>query len=192
MTGGYQFPNLWDDLGPSCLRSSSAPGHVRHGRDGEVFSDGARGGYHLDAALARKVVGPCGSKHPIEQDLLRRDTQIVGYRVHQPDRAGRHVHRGATSQDIMHTANLLQLRPALTIGGNWSSCAGFSRTSPTYREPGTSPLQPALRITLGESVAVWLSAIDSPFIRGAVVMSFGVLSEGSWRGGLKVARCQAR
>ena len=56
-------------------------------------------------------------------DLLRRETDIVGYPilplVHQMAKqcgdAGRYVHWGATTQDIMDTAVVLQMRAALEI-----------------------------------------------------------------------------
>src|SRR3979411_3204755 len=56
-------------------------------------------------------------------DLLRRETDIVGYPilplVHQMAKqcggAGRYVHWGATTQDIMDTAVVLQVRDGLKI-----------------------------------------------------------------------------
>ena len=57
----------------------------------------------------------------IKVDLrkLRHEAEIVGYpilpRVHQLSEAGRYLHWGATTQDIMDTANVLQLRAALQI-----------------------------------------------------------------------------
>ena len=59
----------------------------------------------------------------LDFDLLRRETDIVGYPilplVHQMAKqcgeAGRYVHWGATTQDIMDTAVVLQVRAGLAI-----------------------------------------------------------------------------
>src|ERR1700688_1736775 len=59
----------------------------------------------------------------LDFDLLRRETDIVGYPilplVHQMVKqcgdAGRYVHWGATTQDIMDTAVVLQVREGLKI-----------------------------------------------------------------------------
>src|SRR6266704_3874129 len=56
-------------------------------------------------------------------DLLRQETDIVGYPilplVHQMSKqcgeAGRYLHWGATTQDIMDTATVLQVRDALAL-----------------------------------------------------------------------------
>src|SRR4051812_18460602 len=59
----------------------------------------------------------------LDFDLLRRETDIVGYpilplvqqMVKQCGEAGRYVHWGATTQDIMDTAVILQVRDGLAI-----------------------------------------------------------------------------
>src|SRR6266567_5618501 len=59
----------------------------------------------------------------LDFDLLRRETDVVGYPilplVHQISKqcgeAGRYVHWGATTQDIMDTAVILQVRDGLEI-----------------------------------------------------------------------------
>ncbi|MES5488347.1 lyase family protein, partial [Bradyrhizobium sp. INPA03-11B] len=59
----------------------------------------------------------------LDFDLLRQETDVVGYPilplVHQMAKqcgdAGRYVHWGATTQDIMDTAVVLQLRDGLKI-----------------------------------------------------------------------------
>src|SRR4030088_2322632 len=59
----------------------------------------------------------------LDFDLLRRETDIVGYPIlplvpqitKQCGEAGRYVHWGATPQDIMDTAVVLQLRAGLKI-----------------------------------------------------------------------------
>ena len=59
----------------------------------------------------------------LDFDLLRRETDVVGYpilplvhqMVKQCGEAGRYVHWGATTQDIMDTAVVLQVRAGLKI-----------------------------------------------------------------------------
>src|SRR6185437_6582520 len=59
----------------------------------------------------------------LDFDLLRRETDVVGYpilplvhqMVKQCGEAGRYVHWGATTQDIMDTAVVLQIRAGLEI-----------------------------------------------------------------------------
>lgn len=100
-----------------------------------VFSDEALVGRYLEteAALARAqaragvvpqsaadAIHAAAQAVVIDFDKLRRETEIVGYPilplVHQlseaAGEAGRYVHWGATTQDIMDTANVLQLRSA--------------------------------------------------------------------------------
>jgi hypothetical protein len=103
-----------------------------------VFADAALIGRYLEAeialarAQARLGVVPQGAAADIDAAArsikvdfkkLRHETEIVGYPilplVHQlseaAGEAGRYVHWGATTQDIMDTANVLQLRAALQI-----------------------------------------------------------------------------
>ena len=75
----------------------------------------------------------------LDFDLLRRETDIVGYPilplVHQMAKqcgeAGRYVHWGATTQDIMDTAVVLQLRAGLDDHRSTTSprCAASSPIS---------------------------------------------------------------
>src|SRR3954470_23943758 len=59
----------------------------------------------------------------LDFDLLRRETDIVGYpilplvqqMVNQCGEAGRYVHWGATTQDVMDTAVILQVRDGLKV-----------------------------------------------------------------------------
>src|ERR1700752_657296 len=59
----------------------------------------------------------------LDFNLLRQETDVVGYpilplvhqMVKQCGEAGRYVHWGATTQDIMDTAVVLQLRAALSL-----------------------------------------------------------------------------
>jgi 3-carboxy-cis,cis-muconate cycloisomerase len=109
----------------------------------------------------------------IDLDHMRHETDIVGYPilplVHQLVKmcgdAGRYVHWGATTQDIMDTANVLQLRDALdlveadirTLRGTLAGLARKHRDTPMA---GRTHLQQALPITFGYKVAVWLAMFD--------------------------------
>ncbi|WP_375786539.1 3-carboxy-cis,cis-muconate cycloisomerase [Bradyrhizobium sp. Pha-3] len=106
-------------------------------------------------------------------DLLRQETDIVGYPilplVHQMAKqcgeAGRYVHWGATTQDIMDTAVVLQLRDGLAIiEDDIAALRGIlADLSKKYRDTpmaGRTHLQQALPVTFGYKTAIWLAAFD--------------------------------
>ena len=94
---------------------------------------------------------------PLVRALTRAVSEI------SEDAAG-HVHKGATSQDIMDTAAMLVSRHALglilaEIDGISAACA---RLADTYRDtmmPGRTLLQQALPTTFGEKAAGWLVSV---------------------------------
>jgi 3-carboxy-cis,cis-muconate cycloisomerase len=78
--------------------------------------------------------------------------------------AGKYVHWGATSQDIIDTATVLQLRDALVLieGGLDALCAKLATLARAHRDTpavGRTWLQQALPITLGLKFAQWLDAM---------------------------------
>ena len=109
----------------------------------------------------------------IDFDHMRHETDIVGYPilplVHQLvamcGEAGRYVHWGATTQDIMDTANVLQVRDALdlveadirTLRAILADLAKKHRDTPMA---GRTHLQQALPVTFGYKVAIWLAMFD--------------------------------
>jgi len=106
-------------------------------------------------------------------DLLRQETDVVGYPilplVHQMAKqcgeAGRYVHWGATTQDIMDTAVVLQLRDGLEIiEDDIAALRGILvDLSKKYRDTpmaGRTHLQQALPVTFGYKTAIWLAAFD--------------------------------
>ena len=106
-------------------------------------------------------------------DLLRQETDVVGYPilplVHQMAKqcgeAGRYVHWGATTQDIMDTAVALQLRDGLAIiEDDIVALRGIlADLSTKYRDTpmaGRTHLQQALPVTFGYKTAIWLAAFD--------------------------------
>lgn len=100
---------------------------------------------------------------------MKRETEIVGYPilplVHQISAmcgdAGGYLHWGATTQDIMDMATVLQIRQALeVIERDLSDLDGIlDQMAQTYRDApmaGRTHLQHALPITFGYKAAVWL------------------------------------
>jgi 3-carboxy-cis,cis-muconate cycloisomerase len=103
---------------------------------------------------------------------LKQETDVVGYPivgvVHQMAQqcgdAGRYIHWGATTQDIMDTATVLQLRDALQLVADDLAVIGAALADLAQRHrdtimAGRTHLQHALPITLGYKAAVWLSMI---------------------------------
>jgi 3-carboxy-cis,cis-muconate cycloisomerase len=92
---------------------------------------------------------------PLVQELRN----VVG------DEAGRSVHLGATSQDILDTATMLVARQGLTAIVTDIDAAGdaAARLADHHRETvmaGRTLLQQALPTTFGAKAAVWLSGLD--------------------------------
>ena len=153
-----------------------------------VFSDEALVGRYLEAeaALARAqarlniipreaatAIDAACRAIQIDYETLRQETEIVGYPIlpllHQLAKAagdaGRYVHWGATTQDIMDTATVLQIRAALVIVDRdlhavRSVLAELARKHRDTPMAGRTHLQQALPITFGYKAAVWLSSID--------------------------------
>ncbi len=134
----------------------------------------------LAAAQARCNVIPveaasaiaAAADHDIDIDALGVETETVGYPivgiVHQLAKhagdAGRFVHWGATTQDIMDTATVLQVRDALDIvdaelARAAAACAELARKYRDTPMAGRTHLQHALPITFGHKAAVWLSML---------------------------------
>ncbi len=153
-----------------------------------VFTDEALiGGYlEAEAALARAqarvgvipedaaaAIDTAARTIKIDFDRLRTETENVGYPilplVHQlsaaAGTAGGFVHWGATTQDIMDTANVLQIRAALDIVTTdleelREILAGLAFKYRDTPMAGRTHLQQALPVTFGYKAAVWLSSVD--------------------------------
>jgi 3-carboxy-cis,cis-muconate cycloisomerase len=109
----------------------------------------------------------------LDFELLRQETDIVGYPilplVHQMAKqcgdAGRYVHWGATTQDIMDTAVVLQIRAGLAIiesdiAALRGILAGLARRYRDTPMAGRTHLQQALPVTFGYKCAIWLAMFD--------------------------------
>ncbi|AQL37238.1 class-II fumarase/aspartase family protein [Pseudomonas syringae] len=124
-------------------------------------------------ADAAEQIAALATYESLDLTLMQHETEIVGYPilplVEQLSKtcgeAGRYVHWGATTQDIMDTAVVLQVRAALAIverdiqavRGLLADLALRYRTTPMA---GRTHLQHALPITFGYKCAVWLSMFD--------------------------------
>ncbi|KAI3595541.1 3-carboxy-cis,cis-muconate cycloisomerase [Cupriavidus necator H850] len=124
-------------------------------------------------AEAAEVIARESRLERIDFDHMREETDIVGYPilplVHQLvamcGEAGRYVHWGATTQDIMDTAVALQVRDALDsidadireLRGILADLAVKHRDTPMA---GRTHLQQALPVTFGYKVAIWLAMFD--------------------------------
>ncbi|MBS0247314.1 MAG: 3-carboxy-cis,cis-muconate cycloisomerase [Proteobacteria bacterium] len=106
-------------------------------------------------------------------DKLREETDLVGYPilpvvhqlVKQCGEAGRYVHWGATTQDIMDTAVVLQIRAAFDLIGQDIAAlrgilADLARKHRDTAMAGRTHLQQALPVTFGYKAAIWLAMFD--------------------------------
>ena len=154
----------------------------------EVFSDFSLISRYVEVEIAlAQAEARCGVIPPeaaaeiarradvssLDFDLLRRETEIVGYPilplvhqlVKQCGEAGRYVHWGATTQDIMDSAVILQVRDGLSIiEADISALRGIlADLSRRYRDTpmaGRTHLQQALPVTFGYKTAIWLAMFD--------------------------------
>jgi 3-carboxy-cis,cis-muconate cycloisomerase len=126
----------------------------------------------IPAEAAEEIAASC-SADTLDFDLLRHETEIVGYPilplVHQISKqagsSGGYVHWGATTQDIMDTAVVLQIRDAFELIETditelrriLADMAQRYRTTPMA---GRTHLQQALPITFGYKAAIWLNMFD--------------------------------
>ena len=124
-------------------------------------------------AEAAEEIAVRSNADAFDLDLLRHETEIVGYPilplVHQLvkmcSEAGRYVHWGATTQDIMDTAVVLQIRDALALVEQdlvalREILAGLAKRHRDTPMAGRTHLQQALPITFGYKAAVWLTMFD--------------------------------
>jgi 3-carboxy-cis,cis-muconate cycloisomerase len=109
----------------------------------------------------------------LDVEMLRKETDLVGYPilpvvhqlVKQCGEAGRYVHWGATTQDIMDSAVVLQMRDALTIvGDDIAALRGIlvdlAKKHRDTAMAGRTHLQQALPVTFGYKAAIWLAMFD--------------------------------
>lgn len=126
----------------------------------------------IPAQAAKDIAAKCDASK-LDLERLKQETETVGYPIlplvrqlaAQCGEAGRYLHWGATTQDIMDTAVVLQLRAALAL---IESDIGELRTilarqARRYRDTpmaGRTHLQQALPVTFGYKLAIWLAMVD--------------------------------
>ncbi|MEU0845378.1 adenylosuccinate lyase family protein [Streptomyces sp. NPDC005962] len=109
----------------------------------------------------------------LDLERLRTETEIVGYPVlpvvrqvaDQCGDAGRYLHWGATTQDIMDTAVMLQCKSGVALLQDQLDRVrhALQQLADDHAETvtaGRTHLQHALPVTFGYRCAVWLSALD--------------------------------
>jgi 3-carboxy-cis,cis-muconate cycloisomerase len=128
----------------------------------------------IPAAAAEAITkAEAGAAEALDLARLKQETETVGYPIlplvrqlaERAGEAGRYLHWGATTQDIMDTAIVLQIRAGLQLieddlsatRGHLADLARRWRDAPMA---GRTHLQHALPVTFGYKAAVWLSALD--------------------------------
>jgi 3-carboxy-cis,cis-muconate cycloisomerase len=150
-----------DDNMLKCYVEAEIALAVAQGRTGVIPQEAA----DAIARLAPSVV--------LDIAALKHEAENVGYPILGLVRqlsaklgdAGRYVHWGATTQDIMDTATVLQIRAALNIIERDMNAvsAALAKLAARYRDTpmaGRTHLQQALPVTFGYKCAIWLSMMD--------------------------------
>ncbi len=154
-----------------------------------LFTDTALVQRYLDveAALARaqgrigvipepaaQAISAVARVERVDWARLSARTQIVGYPIlplveqlsnWAEDGLGQYCHWGATTQDIMDTADVLQLRDALALVDEElrriaDALAELAERHAETAMAGRTHLQHALPVSFGYKCATWLAAID--------------------------------
>jgi len=144
-------------------------------------------------AQAAAAIEAAATPGRIDPASLRARTLVVGYPIlplleqigHDSPEAARYVHWGATTQDIMDTGLAVLLGRALdrietlacALGDEVATKAGAHRATVM---PGRTHAQPAVPITFGGKLAVWLAELTRHLerlravrARAVVVQLFG-------------------
>jgi 3-carboxy-cis,cis-muconate cycloisomerase len=124
-------------------------------------------------AEAAKEIAARADASTLDYEKLREETDLVGYPilpvvrqlVKQCGEAGRYVHWGATTQDIMDCATVLQMRAGLAIVEDDIAAlrgilAGLAKKHRDTAMAGRTHLQQALPVTFGYKAAIWLAMLD--------------------------------
>lgn len=139
----------------------------------EVALAVAQGGLGVIPAEAARQIAASARLEAIDFEAMKRETEIVGYPVlplvHQLGKvcgeAGRYIHWGATTQDIMDSATVLQVRAAFDlVAADLAELrrilAALARKHRDTPMAGRTHLQQALPITFGYKAAIWLAGLD--------------------------------
>ena len=121
-------------------------------------------------AEAAQAIAAKASAKGLDMARLKKETEVVGYPIlplvrqvaAQCGDAGRYLHWGATTQDIMDCASVLQVREGLRLVGEDIAALRQSLAALCHKHrdtvmAGRTHLQQALPVTLGHKAAVWLA-----------------------------------
>jgi 3-carboxy-cis,cis-muconate cycloisomerase len=141
--------------------------------EAEVALAAAQGRLGVIPREAADAIAKLAPTVVLDMAALKHEAENVGYPIlglvrqlsEKLGEAGRYVHWGATTQDIMDTAAVLQIRGGLQIVERdlGAVSAALARLAEKYRDTpmaGRTHLQQALPITFGYKCAVWLSMLD--------------------------------
>jgi 3-carboxy-cis,cis-muconate cycloisomerase len=141
--------------------------------EAEVALAAAQGRTNVIPREAADAIAKRAPTVVLDRDALKLEAENVGYPILGLVRqlsaglgeAGRYVHWGATTQDIMDTGTVLQIRAGLAIVEREMTAvsAALAKLAAKHRDtpmPGRTHLQQALPITFGYKCAIWLSMMD--------------------------------
>ena len=124
-------------------------------------------------ADAGEAIARAAAAVTLDFERLKRETDNVGYPILPVvaqlstlcGEAGRYVHWGATTQDIMDTSTVLQIRAALDlvaadVEALRQILAALAKKHRDTPMAGRTHLQQALPVTFGYKAAIWLAALD--------------------------------
>jgi 3-carboxy-cis,cis-muconate cycloisomerase len=156
---------------PEMAAAFSAESHVRHMLRFEAALAQAEARAGLIPADAAAAIARACREAQIDLAALYREAalagtpaiplvRILGEQLGQPARD--YLHWGATSQDTIDTALVLQMRAGLGLLDTWllelcASCAALAERHGTTLMAGRTLLQQALPITFGLKAARWLA-----------------------------------
>jgi 3-carboxy-cis,cis-muconate cycloisomerase len=166
----------------------------------------------IGALVTQKV-----QESKLDLERLRHETEIVGYPILPlvrqlsaicGEEAGKYVHWGATTQDIMDLASVLQMKEGLDIVERLLTdvIKALRELAEKYKDTpmaGRTHLQHALPVTFGYKCAVWLSGFQRHLQRleqlreRTLLVQFGgaagsLASLGSGDNGLRVRKALAK
>jgi len=138
----------------------------------EVALAAAQASVGVIPKAAAQTIKVLARAEAIDVGKLKAETDLVGYPIvglvhqlaEQCGEAGRYLHWGATTQDIMDTATVLQVRDALALvdadlAALEKALAALAAKHRDTVMAGRTHLQHALPVTFGYKAAVWLGMI---------------------------------
>jgi 3-carboxy-cis,cis-muconate cycloisomerase len=167
---------IWGEMfGTAAMRGLFAdPAMVQRYLDVEAALARAQAKIGIVPAEAAAAISAVAEVERVDRDRLSARTQVVGYPIlplveqlsgWAENGLGQWCHWGATTQDIMDTADVLQIRDALDLvaadlDAVAAALAGLAEAHAETAMAGRTHLQHALPVSFGYKAATWLSGID--------------------------------